>query len=82
MGFIQMAGRRHVFPANEPDHKPYNGRGQEWYFEDALTAAFDLSQDQGMTTGDQAAASACNANPIVSHKPCEKTGAFGRRDQG
>jgi hypothetical protein len=82
IGFIRMPGRRHVFLANEPDHKPYHGRGHEGYFEDSLAAPFDLSQDQGMTAGDQAGASACDANPIVSDKPCEKPGAFGRRDQG
>lgn len=29
--------------AGKSNHKPYNGRGQKRYFEDALAAPFDLS---------------------------------------
>src|SRR5438132_1350302 len=43
--------------AGKSNHKLYNGRGQKRYFEDALAAPFDLSQDHWMAIGDQAAAS-------------------------
>jgi hypothetical protein len=80
--FVRKPGRRRVFLATKPDHKPHNSGGQERHFEESLAAAFDLSQDQRMTAGDQAAASALHANPVVSDKPREKAGAFSRRDQG
>lgn len=68
--------------AGKPNHKPYNGRGQIRYFEDAVAAPFDLSQDQWMAMGDQAAASGFNADAVIAHKPCEKARGFGGRDQG
>ncbi len=71
MVFVREPGQRRVFPAIEPDHKPHNGFGQKWNFEESLAAPFDLSQDHGMTTGDQSSASAFDANPIVSNKPRE-----------
>jgi hypothetical protein len=80
--FVRIPGGRRIFPATEPDHKPHNGRGQERYFEDSLAAVFDLSQDQRMTAGDQAATFALCANAVVSDEPCEKASAFSRGDQG
>ena len=68
--------------AGKSDHKPDNGRGQKRYFEDALAAPFDLSQDRWMATGDQAAASGFNADAVIAHEPCEKARVFGARDQG
>ena len=82
MGFVRKPRRRCVFPTPEPDYKPHNGLGQKWDFEESLAAPFDLSQNQGMTAGDQAGAFACDGNPIVSDQPCEKASTFGRRDQG
>ena len=68
--------------AGKPDHEPYNGRGQKRYFEDAVAAPFDLSQNQWMTMGDQAAASAFNGDTVIAHEPCEKARVLGSRDQG
>jgi hypothetical protein len=80
--FVRIPGRRRVLPATERDHEPHNSLGHEWYFEDSLAAAFDFSRDRWMPAGDQAAASALHANPVVSDKPCEKARAFSRGDQG
>jgi hypothetical protein len=68
--------------AHKSNHKPYNGRGQKRYFEDALAAPFDLSQDHWMAIGDQAAASGFNADAVIAHESCEKTRVFGGRNQG
>ncbi len=54
--------------AGKSNHKPYNGRGQKRYFEDALAAPFDLSQEHWMAIGDQAAASGFNANAVIAHE--------------
>ena len=68
--------------AGKPDHEPYNGRGQKRYFEDAVAAPFDLSENQWMAMGDQAAASGFNGDTVIAHEPCEKARFFGGRDQG
>ena len=82
IGFIWDPGRRRVLLAAELGHKAYNGRGQEWYVANSLSAPFDLSKDRRMTAGDEAGAPAFDFNPVVSDKSGERARAAGRRDQG
>lgn len=80
-GFVRKPRRWCPFLAPKPNHKPDNGRGQKRDFENALASPFDLSLDQGMRAGNQAVAAACDADPIIADKPCEKARALGLRDQ-
>jgi hypothetical protein len=54
--FFLGIARDYFILGTKPDHEPYNGRGQERHFEDAVAAPFDLSQDRRVAAGDQAAA--------------------------